>query len=168
LGGQDWALVPNLWAYAVTPDFSDENLWGESLQSLKEHLEASAFWKHLDELYQLVDDLRQEMDVAAQAYGQQDPAFLSSWEEFQRKAEWCTQISRVPHYPDVDWSKIKLPSNDNYAQKVCKTLSNGPMPKIYRQQWELLEKLAELNRDLEPDTVEKILLSGRCAKCFTT
>jgi hypothetical protein len=166
--GQNWALVPDLWAYAVAPDFSDEDLWGESLQSLKEHLKDSAFWMHWDELHQLADHLREDMDMAAQAYGQYDAAFLSSWEEFQKKAEWYFQISRVPDYPEEDWSEIKLPYDDTYARKVSDALRNGPMPGIYSRQWDLLRKLAELNKDLDPDTVEKLLSSGRCVKCFTT
>lgn len=166
LGGHDWCLIPDQWVYAVTPDFDDEKLWGPGFGSLKAHLHDSPFWRHLDELHQMADQLSRDLDTGAQTLGEKHPRFQFAWDNLQSKLEWCTQISRTPWTPGVDWSEIKMPYGDGYAQKVYLALKGDSLPELHARCWELLIKLQELNQDLDPDTVERLLLSNRCGDCF--
>ena len=83
LGGHDWALVPEEWAELTTPDFSDEALWGDTFPGLRQHLKESPFWKHLDELKEMVSKLTKDLAEAAKRFGETDHGFWKSWQEIQ-------------------------------------------------------------------------------------
>ena len=60
---------------------------------------------------------------------------------------------------------MKPPYGDGYAANACKALHEGPFPDLYQRQRQLVEKLDELNQDLAPDTVNRLIAEGSCNRC---
>ncbi|MFC2027933.1 hypothetical protein ACFLU3_04525, partial [Chloroflexota bacterium] len=165
LGSHDWALVPEDWVSLTTPDFSDEALWGDELQQLKQHLEPSPFWEHLEELKQAAKELKEGLRETAQQVGEQSPNFKRAWEDFLSSCDHTLRYTRTPKFPEPDWDTIIHPCSDRFTEKVCKVLADGPMPGIYDRLRDLKMKLDQLNKDLAPDAIEPLIINSTCDYC---
>jgi hypothetical protein len=167
LGGHDWALVPKLWFYVVTPNFDDESDWGRAFPQLKEHLEKSPFWDDLDELEAMTLDLAKDLDIAAEKLGRTNDGFRKTWLTFQGEISsvWRLQESRTPSNPVPDWEKINLHYDAVYARRVCEEFTRGVMPDVYDRLRALSDKLEVLRQDLEPGVVDKVIAEGAYPDC---
>ena len=167
LGGHDWALVPKLWFYVVTPNFDDESDWGRAFPQLKEHLEKSPFWDDLDELEAMTLDLAKDLDIAAEKLGRTNDGFRKTWLTFQGEISsvWRLQESRTPSNPVPDWEKINLHYDAVYARRVCEEFTRGVMPDVYDRLRALSDKLEVLRKDLEPGIVDRVIAEGTCPEC---
>ncbi len=109
--------------------------------------------------------LSKDLAEAARRFGETNPEFLKSWQEIQERRSWQVTAGRTPNDPVSDWTKIRPPYGDGYAGQVCRALAGGPLPELSKGLWSLAEKLAELNRDFAPDTVDRLLAMGTCDHC---
>ena len=164
LASHDWCLMPEEWVRLVTPDFSDEALYGNAFPQLKQHLSGSPFLINLDELHKMAFGLEMDIKDRVKELGKRDLQLQKVWHELETKRKWELETSRTP-LNSRDWENTKPPYGDGFAAQVCLVLYRGPMPDIYNRLWKLVEKLDQLNKNLDPDIVDKLLIYGACDQC---
>ena len=159
LGPGNWALVPTDWVSMTTPDFGGEVLWGDEFAELRKLLEVIGFWQHLDDLRKTAEKLEEDIEEAVQRLGKTDPVLLDveEWKRMQLTRDILPETTRTPAWPQPDLATTRPPYDNRYAEKVCEALRQGPMPDLFRRLWDLEQKLDQLNKDLAPDKIERLL-----------
>ena len=149
LDGHNWALVPQLWVKAATPDFDNPSHWGSGFPVWKQHTVFKPLFTHLSELEEMAIRFYDDVGNKAEFLCLQDQGFLLRWRDFQGNMGWVTEESRIPTDPEPDWSAVNMPYEDAFANEVCDLLSKGLMGVIYPRIAGLVRKLEEINEDLE-------------------
>ncbi len=149
LGGHNWALVPQLWVKATTPDFDNPSQWGSGFPVWKQHTVFKPLFTHLSELEEMAIRFYDDVGNKSEFLCLQDQSFLLRWRDFQGNMGWVTEESRIPTYPEPDWLAVNMPYEDEFAYEVCDLLSKGLMGVIYPRIAGLVRKLEEINEDLE-------------------
>ena len=150
LDGHNWALVPQLWVKAATPDFDNPSHWGSGFPVWKQHTVFKPLFTHLSELEEMAIRFYDDVGNKAEFLCLQDQGFLLRWRDFQGNMGWVTEESRIPTDPEPDWSAVNMPYEDAFAYEVCGLLSEGSMRGvIYPRIAGLVRKLEEINEDLE-------------------
>ncbi|NQT73450.1 MAG: hypothetical protein HQ553_11895 [Chloroflexi bacterium] len=165
LGNHNWALAPDIWVELTTPDFNDENLWGSTLPLLREHLRENPFWDHLEELRSGALELAKTIDLAAKELIKKVDELRKPWEELRRRREFWLTHSRTPVFPAPNWEEIQPLYGNGFAAQICPKLTEKHLPELNSSLWGLVANLAELNEDLNPDTVEYQLTTTICSEC---
>ena len=180
LGSHDWALFPVAYVHNTTPNFLHRErspyTWGVGFLQLREHLEDSPFILHLRELMDAADKLERDTrsaareveedlrEAARQEFGRDDPDFLARWKEHL----WgyaSYDPERWPIDPLPDPATVQPGYSTKFLKEVLYHLLNGPMPDTVQRLGDLELLLVDLNRDLEPDVVNKYLIEGTCYSC---
>lgn len=164
LMGHDWRLDPVMWLHLCAPDLSDERLWGPEFELLKQHMKASPFWGHLEELGEAVKELEKDYESTAEKLGAKDEEFRKSWESLRERKAWATEPFRTPHSPQPDETKYEPYYGEGYCSKVMREFLRID-PAMSGKQVDLEKRLQQLWDDLLPHNVEPIIESGRCVKC---
>ena len=163
LGGPNWALVPQLWVKAATPDFDEPSQWGDGFAVWSQHKVFEPLFTHLAKLKEMGLRLYDDMRFHTEFLCVQDQSFLLKWRKFQGNMGWVTEQSRIPADPQPVWSAINnMPADDEFVEEVCDLLSTGSMPELYPRIAALVWMLERINEDLEsiPQRESELLTEG--------
>ncbi len=170
--GYDWRLDPVMWFYLCTPDLSKTDSWRTEPVLLKSHIENnpvkdSPFWEHLDQLWQKVKSLEHDYDKTAIKLMKEDKEFRKLWKSIQ--------VERMQREKSEGYKPSRTPLSLTLITDIKPYYDQGKVDGVMSRfkvighlssrQFEIEQILGQVYKDLSPNEINDIIISGYCDKC---